>query len=176
VSLDDATRSAVARVAARLQAQGVRGRFVPAENYHVTVAFLGSVPEDRLHAIVAAVGRAAPRIAPLRLALDTFGAFPNLRRPRVAWVGCGKRDPAFAAVCAGVRDALVPLGFSFEAHDDAHVTIVRCEPGTAALGSEPVEARSLSVGSVTLFSSVTGREGARYAALAVVPLGGEPPT
>jgi 2'-5' RNA ligase len=172
VSPDRTTRDVVALVAERLRAQGVRGRFVPTENYHVTVAFLGSVSEERVEAAIGAVRDAAVHVAPFRLTLDAFGAFPNLRRPRAVWIGSARREPAVVALCASVRQALAPLGFSLEPRDDAHVTIVRCDRGTPVPPEQSFEAGIVDVRSITVFSSVTARTGARYTPLAVLPLGG----
>jgi 2'-5' RNA ligase len=162
----------LASVAERLRAEGVRGRFIPAENYHVTVAFLGAVLAERVDALIGAVRFAAEQSAPLNLQLDVFGAFPNLRHPRTVWIGRASREPRFAALCATIRAALAPLGFSLEPPDEAHVTIVRCDRGAPALRERPVELQVVQVRSVTVFSSVTARDGARYTALAVLPLCG----
>jgi 2'-5' RNA ligase len=51
VPLDERTRAAVADVAEQMRAGGLRGRFVRPENYHITLAFVGNVPLDRLETV-----------------------------------------------------------------------------------------------------------------------------
>ncbi|MEA2689972.1 MAG: 2,3-cyclic 3-phosphodiesterase, partial [Candidatus Eremiobacteraeota bacterium] len=83
--LDDTARAACASVAERLRAKRWFGKWVPPENYHLTVAFLGGVDDERVAEILAALRAVAPRIAPVEVPLDTVGAFSSERKPRVAW-------------------------------------------------------------------------------------------
>ena len=43
--VDGNARRALAQTQAELQKRGVRGRFTPPENFHITLVFLGSVPD-----------------------------------------------------------------------------------------------------------------------------------
>jgi 2'-5' RNA ligase len=168
--LDGRTRERISRVAAKLRA-GAGARLVPKENYHLTVAFLGAVTESRVSEVIEAVRSAAARCSPLRVTLDAVGAFPNGRRPRAAWVGSRRRSAEFAAVCLRVRESLSALGFAFAPHDDAHVTIARYERDAPPLPRIALRPDSIAVVHLTVFESVTARDGARYTALARVPLG-----
>jgi 2'-5' RNA ligase len=62
-------------------------RWVPAEQWHLTLAFLGEVAERLVEPLVERLGRAAARAGPMRLSLGGFGAFPSGRRARVCWMG-----------------------------------------------------------------------------------------
>lgn len=53
---------------------------------HVTLRFLGEVPDDRVPAIVEAVQEPFV-LAPFQVAWLGLGAFPSTRRPRAIWVG-----------------------------------------------------------------------------------------
>ena len=169
--IDDTARAACARVAEQLRTKGWPGRWVAPENYHLTVAFLGGVDDERVGEVIAAVRDGVTTrdgvagVPAFDVALDTVGAFPNARKPRVAWVGPAVAVPAFGALCAGVRAPLAALGFTFEPHDDAHVTLARSE-GRAALPE--VEAPRIPpqrIASLTLYESFTARTGARYEVL-----------
>lgn len=161
--LDDAAREACARVAASLRECGWPGRWVAPENYHVTVAFLGSVDPARLPEVLDVLRVAAPRVTAFEVPLDTVGAFPNARRPRVAWVGPGAALPAFATLCSVVRGELAALGFTFEPHADAHVTLARAAGATVALPAvDPPRSAPLRIAALTIYESFTERTGARY--------------
>jgi 2'-5' RNA ligase len=169
--LDEPSRSVCAAVAERLRAQGWPGRWVPPQNYHLTAAFLGTVDPERLPEIVAAVRKVAARIPSLGVPLDVVGAFPNARRPRVVWVGPHAPVPAFGTLCGIIRDALNPLGFTFDPHADAHVTLARAVgPTTALPGVEPARIGPLRVASVTLYESHNAHGGTHYVALEHFPL------
>jgi 2'-5' RNA ligase len=172
--IDETARAACARVAEKLRAKGWPGRWVAPENYHLTVAFLGGVDEERVPDVIAALrgatalpdatagGTAAAHAAAFDLPLDTVGAFPNVRKPRVAWVGPAVAVPAFSALCDAVRGPLATLGFTFEPHDDAHVTLARSEGRFALPAVEPPRIAPQRVASLTLYESFTARTGARY--------------
>jgi RNA 2',3'-cyclic 3'-phosphodiesterase len=170
--LDSTSRAACAGVAERLREGGWPGRWVAPENYHLTVAFLGSVDPARLPEVVKAVQDTAPRVRPFDVPLDAVGAFPNARRPRVVWVGPGLAVPAFEALCGLVRHELAALGFTFDPHTDAHVTLARAAGPTTAL--PPADAPTIAplrVAQLTLYQSFTERSGARYEVLERFGLG-----
>ena len=172
VDLDDAARAFCARAAERLRAKGWHARFVTPENYHLTVAFLGGVDEERIPAIAAALHEVAPTIPPLGVALERVGAFPSERHPRVAWIGPRAPLPAFGTLCGVVRSALVVLGFSFDGNADPHVTLARADKNShgALPAVEPPSTATLHVDRLTLFQSFTERAGAHYEAIALFPL------
>ena len=168
--VDDAARAACARVAAELRANGWPGRWVAPENYHLTVAFLGGVDDARVADVTAAVRDGGAGMRAFDVPLDTVGAFPNPRKPRVAWVGPAVAVPAFGALCEAVRRPLAALGFTFEPHDDAHVTLARSEARVALPGVEPPRIAPQRVASLTLYESFTARTGARYEVVERFPL------
>jgi 2'-5' RNA ligase len=169
--LDEATRSGCAALAERLRAKRFEARFVVPPSYHLTLAFLGGVDEERLGEISAALRDVAPSLAPLALTIDTVGAFPDRRRPRIVWAGPAGPVPAFATACGVVRSALVAHGFSFDRHADPHVTLARSDGRSALPALEAPHALPLAIDALTLFESHTAPSGARYDALERFQLG-----
>jgi 2'-5' RNA ligase len=163
--IDDDAREACARVAERLRAKGWPGRWVAPENYHLTVAFLGGVDEERVPEMIDALRDAAAHVTVFDVPLDFVGAFPNARKPRVVWVGPARAVPAFGALCGAVRAPLAALGFTFEPHADAHVTLARGEGGVPLPTVEAPRIAPQRIASLALYESFTERAGARYVAL-----------
>ena len=65
---------------------GVPGaRWVPAENLHLTLRFIGDVDEGAADDLDAALART--QFAPFMLTLEGVGVFGASRRPRALWVG-----------------------------------------------------------------------------------------
>jgi 2'-5' RNA ligase len=62
-------------------------RWVTPEMFHVTLAFLGDVPDIDLNRVCLAVAEACRGFSPFTVNLKSLGAFPDPTRPRVAWVG-----------------------------------------------------------------------------------------
>ncbi|ODT98816.1 MAG: 2'-5' RNA ligase [Pseudonocardia sp. SCN 72-86] len=70
-----ATVAAVEAAVAPVWATRPELRWVTPERWHVTLAFLGEVPDERRDDLEERLGRAARRAAPLRLAIDGAGRF-----------------------------------------------------------------------------------------------------
>ena len=171
--LDDEARTACARVAERLRAKGWPGRWVAPENYHLTVAFLGAVDDERVADVTAAVRDGAAHAARFDVSLDSVGAFPNARKPRVAWVGPTAEVAMFRALCAAVRRPLAALGFTFESPADAHVTLARSDGRVPLPSVEAPRIAPQRVAGLALYESFTERTGARYVVRERFPLAGE---
>jgi 2'-5' RNA ligase len=168
-ALDEASRHACAAVAERLRARGWPARWVPPEQYHLTVAFLGSVPEERLAEIEEAIAEVAVRLAPLEVPLDAVGAFPSPLRPRVVWAGPKGPVPAFGTLTGVVRSALVALGFTFDPHSDPHVTLARAD-GRSPLPAVAPPRALVPIDTLTVYESITTPAGARYEPLGSIRL------
>jgi len=88
-------------------------RWTPSTQWHLTLAFLGEVADDRVHELNRRMGLAARRHQPFDLGLAGMGAFNSLRRARILWVGVGGDREALTrladSVGAGARRARITL-------------------------------------------------------------------
>ncbi|MFC6086111.1 RNA 2',3'-cyclic phosphodiesterase [Sphaerisporangium aureirubrum] len=83
-------REALAEVAGAVRSVGDRWpelRWIAPELWHVTLAFLGEVPERALPSLTTRLARAAGRYPPMTLAFAGAGAFPSATRANVLWCG-----------------------------------------------------------------------------------------
>ncbi len=62
-------------------------KWVPPENIHLTLKFLGDISVRNLRLIQEMLAREAALYPPFEFSAGTLGAFPNTRHPRVIWVG-----------------------------------------------------------------------------------------
>ncbi len=155
-------------------------RWVPAENVHLTLQFLGAVPEERVPEIESAVRGAAAAARPLSLELKGAGGFPNARRPRVVWAGLAGEVAALGALVADLGRRLAPLGFAPEERPfSAHLTLGRARDGRGAPGLAGALAQAAGADGtpwratdLTLFESHLSPKGPRYEAVTRAPLGG----
>jgi 2'-5' RNA ligase len=150
---------------ARDVARRAHGRPVPAENVHLTLAFVGAWPHARLPELLDAGGRLGG--VPIELLLDTLGGF---RRTGVAWIGAATTSP-LAALAASLAAALASAGVELEDRPLApHVTLARKCRGPYP--DERVAPLAWTADAVTLLESHTRAESARYRAIARWPLAG----
>ena len=165
---DEATRDAI-HGASRNLAQGSGGRAIPPEQFHITLAFLGSVQpdlEDRVATLAAATGEAVPS-GPFSFELDQLGYWPN---SKVIWYGCSHTPEALRELALDLRRrllnaALPPAPGKFVPHVTLARWVRKAGPFPAAQRI-PWEVREL-----TLLRSETLASGVRYTPLARCLLG-----
>lgn len=85
-------------------------KWVEPENLHVTLLFLGEVDEREVVEVCRAVGDVGKEIAPFPVSVETVGCFPNLRRPRILWVGIGTGLQELVALHDALEPPLLDLG------------------------------------------------------------------
>lgn len=160
---DEATRAQLVH-ATRKAVRGSGGRPIPPENLHSTVAFLGSVSEDRF-AKVGAVA-AGLRHGPVELTLDRLEYWS---KPGLLCLACSRPPGSAAAVAASLTKLLLEQGLTPDPKPyRAHITIARKVLKPHELG--PVHPLVWLVDAIALVQSVTAPEGSRYTVLEQWPL------
>lgn len=162
IELDKRVRAQCAHAAARLQAHGFDARFEPAEKLHITLAFLGWVDPQRVEAVRDALHAVASIVRPFTLTLDSIGAFPHERRPKIVWIGSRDQGAPYRTLAYAARRAYEPMGFSFDKDAVAHVTIARLKGGYGHLPMLDVEPMQLHVTQISLFESLPEGGTTRY--------------
>ncbi|WII72938.1 RNA 2',3'-cyclic phosphodiesterase [Bdellovibrio sp. 22V] len=66
-------------------------KWVPPDNFHITLTFLGERPEEEIPAIMQALENVCTQFAPFDLKVDDVGAFSNEHDARVLWLGVQKK-------------------------------------------------------------------------------------
>lgn len=126
VLLDDGVRATISAAIERLRPLGRAVAWVPPQNLHLTLQFLGRQSAERLAAAEAAMGDAAARSAPFDVAFHGIGAFPGFERPRILWIGLAKGALEMRALQARMADALAAQGFTREERPwHPHLTVGR---------------------------------------------------
>jgi len=114
-------------------------KWVDPGGIHLTLKFLGNIPFKQVTEITKAIEDATRGIPPFRLEVSGLGAFPNLKQPRVLWVGVGGEMDKLSRMQQNIDSALAPFGFAKEERPfTPHLTLAR-----ARQGASPTERRSL---------------------------------
>jgi len=165
-------REALAEAARDLPVVG-KVRLTAPANLHLTLKFLGDVPEDGLDRVAAALDSMRERHEPFEAQISAFGAFPSPRRARILWAGIGEGADRLRALARDVEGCLEPLGFEREARTYLpHLTFGRARgrPVTLEAAETPLPMPGFLVGHVELVESVLDKAGATYSTLATYPL------
>lgn len=125
-------RLAALQEALRKAAPRADVRWVRPETIHLTLAFLGIVPEPLVSEVAAAVRSAAASRPPVVLTMTGLGAFPTPRAPRILWARVADAGEAAERLALAVQAALTPLGYPLETRPfRPHLTLGRVRSSRA---------------------------------------------
>jgi 2'-5' RNA ligase len=157
-------------------------RWVPASNIHLTLKFLGEVSIANVQSLARMLKTEAMHHVPFDVEVTGLGAFPNVRRPRVIWVG--SEAPAnLTALQRAIEAETRALGYPAEERPfSPHLTLGRISQSATppeatavaqALGKVQVGSLGcMHVDTVHLFQSDLRPQGAVYTSLYSFPLKG----
>ncbi|MEG6586738.1 RNA 2',3'-cyclic phosphodiesterase [Dendrosporobacter sp. 1207_IL3150] len=109
-----------------LKTQADRGRFVSPDNLHITLQFLGEVPDAITKDIVLSLQKLPSEIPQFSLGLGAFGFFGNKSPYRVAWVGLNGQLDVLNKLQQEVQLAMTELKLvKDEKSFKPHITLAR---------------------------------------------------
>ena len=181
VEIASQVRSKIARHLNRRVTDLKRIKWVAPDQFHLTLKFLGDVPQTEMHHVIRAIESACGRIEPFDLVFEEIGAFPNAEHPRTLWVGVSEGVEESTDLAEAIDAELAEIGFPRESRRfTPHLTIGRVKKGAheddSGLDAFLLPAKGpaffgvSSVDSVTLFSSELSRGGPKYEPLAEIGL------
>jgi 2'-5' RNA ligase len=180
INLPPVIRRSIVGVTARMREAAPRMSWVTEERLHLTMEFLGDQSDDAVPELEAALGVAARGHAPVALTLRGLGAFPNLRSPRIVWLGV-EAGPKLELLQHDLARACAELGYERDARAfRPHITLGRAR---TPLRAEAARALTTAARAVTWSANVEATSvdimesrllpaGARYSVVAAVPLRG----
>ncbi len=155
-------RRAALEAQRRLRASGAAGRFVPDENFHITLHFIGE--SERLADITEAMRLAARDIRPFVLRLTDYGAFSH-GGGRTAFISAACDGDELDRLYESLEYALSERGFSRNrSRLTPHITLGRNVSGDEGFSFDGRRA-AFRAGEIVLYESSRTREGMRYTAL-----------
>ena len=174
VEIPDAVKDAVEAAFAPWREVFPKARWVPRENMHVTLKFLGRTWPRLTEWVPERVGGAAADMPPFTARLRGVGSFPSAKRGRALWAAFDDTEP-IGALAAEIEEALVEEFPAEKRPFHPHLTVARSDPPlklpSSYTGTE-LESDEWDVDHVVLFRSHLGRPAPRYESLARFPLGG----
>jgi len=182
IELPEEVRRGLAKLRSELERAEHRFvKWVDSEGIHLTLKFLGNIPFRQVAEVTKAIEEAAQGIPPFHLEISGLGAFPNLKQPRVLWVGIGGEIDTLLRLQQNIDSALASLGFAKEERPFMpHLTLARIRQGASPMerrnfgelamsasfeASYPIDAKAVS-----LMRSQLTPDGAIYTRLSMVGL------
>jgi 2'-5' RNA ligase len=173
VEIPDDVKDAVEAAFAPWRDAFPKARWVPWENLHVTLKFLGRTWPRLVDWVPEHVEAAAADVSRFTARLQGVGSFPSAKRGRALWAGFRDADP-IAALAAEIEASLVDEFPAEKRQFHPHLTVARSDPPLklpASYGDTELESDPWDIDHVVLFRSQLGRPAPRYEPLARFPLG-----
>ena len=172
VEIPEDIRGALAEAVLPVRERFPKARWVPIQNQHVTMKFLGSTYPRLVEWVTGSISTVAGRHAPFPTRVEGLGTFPSGRKARVLWAGLddgdGRLERLAAALDEGLAREFAPEKRAFT----PHLTVARFDPPApldpleVAFESEPFE-----IDRIVLFRSHLRRPAPVYEPLGIFPLG-----
>ena len=142
-------------------------RWVPEEQLHLTLSFLGRVEASAANRLREALGQV--RVPPFFLPLRGVGVFNSRERPSVVWVGVGKGHPHLFLLHRRIQNTVLQIGLEGDIKTfHPHVTIGRAK-GISRQALQPflrsnaeTEFCLVRVTGFQLYSSILAKGGATH--------------
>ena len=173
----------LAQVSAQLKEQlGEKSvRWVPVENIHLTLKFLGDVSVNNLGVLKEIIASEAAQVKPMEFSVGRLGAFPKIRRPRVIWVGI-EAPPELVALQRSIEARTTRVGYPPDEREfSPHLTLGRvsrtASPKDVSKIGEVLNASSVGflgavrVREIHLLKSDLQPSGAVYSKMFTTPIG-----
>ncbi|KAA3619781.1 MAG: RNA 2',3'-cyclic phosphodiesterase [Calditrichaeota bacterium] len=174
--LPQQVKKMVAECQSNLRHVPVKVAWTRVENLHLTLKFLGDTKESFINKIENELQVIARGIGPIELVFDKLGAFPNLRQPRILWMGCSVIPANLAELAQQINQQLAVYGFSIEKKlFQPHLTLGRVKGGNLQMLREElagfhVQKITFKARHLTLMRSELKASGAIYNSLAHIAL------
>ena len=126
-------QQAIAEATAELRrAVGSLVRWVPVQNMHLTLKFLGDVAPSKVDTLSQMLRTEVEVVPCFDMHLGVVGVFPSHKRPRVIYIGI-QAPAALEALQRGIESAAGRLGYESEERGfSPHLTIGRVKQGLTA--------------------------------------------
>jgi len=178
VQLQPPARKRALKLIGKLQKSEANARWITADEMHITLSFLGDTIDTMVPKVCQAVDQAAQDASPFNLSIAGVGAFPDIARPRVAWLGVGEGVDHLTALHRKLETLIRALGVQTDGRRyNPHMTIGRIrgrnQPLTELLEkhADATAGESL-VTEAVVFSSSMEKSGPVYAIMHRAKLSG----
>jgi 2'-5' RNA ligase len=156
-------------------------RWVSPEKIHLTLKFFGNIEESRIDPIFKSIEKPIQNTLPFSLKVQGVGAFPQMKNPRVIWMGLVEERETLTSLYKQIESQLEKIGFQPEDRSfHPHLTLgrMRSSRGKGDLVGRIEKYKEedfgdLRVERVVLFKSDLKPSGPIYTPLGDVKLGGD---
>ena len=179
IELPEAVKSTLSGIEEELKKSKADVRWVKPDNIHLTLKFFGNIEEKKTEKIIEIMESICNQYAPFTIEIKGMGTFPNIKSPRVLWVGIEGND-TLKTLQKEIENKMESIGFEREDRAfTAHLTLGRFRSSiekegllkAVKLHEKDTFVGSINVQSLSLIRSDLHPEGARYSKIIDISLG-----
>jgi len=179
IELPEAVKSTLSGIEEELKKSKADVRWVKPDNVHLTLKFFGNIEEKKTEKIIEIMESICNQYAPFTIEIKGMGTFPNIKSPRVLWVGIEGND-TLKTLQKEIENKMESIGFEREDRAfTAHLTLGRFRSSiekegllkAVKLHEKDTFVGSINVQSLSLIRSDLHPEGARYSKIIDISLG-----
>lgn len=180
IPLSAEVRRNAARLLSKLSQDEDGIKWVPADNLHLTLKFLGEVDNTEIPGVCAVVGQVCREYQPFQLCFAGTGGFPDIDRPRVVFAGVDDVTGSLCRLVGQLESELADSGFKREQRDyRPHLTLGRTRSGSRRARDEVVERLkrlsetelgTMIVDRIQIFASFLEKGGPNYQVMDTIEL------
>lgn len=170
IKLDDLLIQDANGFVTKIQSHYPQFRFIPPNNWHLTLHFLGSISAQEVDTLIKVLPEMASKMKPFSISLKGLGGFPGEKKSRILWIGVSDKTNRLMHLKETLDQVLIKMKFPIETRPyHPHITIARARnPAICPIsGAEKnIEfAHNSWVEKITLFRSDLSSQGPQYTPL-----------
>jgi 2'-5' RNA ligase len=166
LDLTDQIKAKIKEVTAELEGLPIKAKWVNNKNLHITLKFLGNIPQEQLDIIKKIITDISCQSNSFELHLKDFGFFPNSRKPRIFFIRfCPEKR--LEALVESLRKRLNQADFKEDKEFRPHITLARIKrlknikQLTEKINQLKVESK-FKINKISLFKSTLTQKGPIY--------------
>lgn len=178
VDLSKSLKEKLSALQEKLKASSADVKWVEKQNLHITLKFLGEVPESRLEEIRQKLEAVSKEHDAFKVEIAGSGGFPGLKSIRVVWAGIKDGVEYLARLIKNIENKMEELGFPKEERVfKGHLTLgrTRSPKNKEKLHELLIKEQEINMGTeavekITLFQSILSKKGPEYKVVREFPL------
>lgn len=178
IEIDKPNRQKILDLILRLKRSDADIKWLDENQIHLTVKFLGNIDKNKIQETRGIIKPVTDNFSVFTIRFSKIGAFPNMRQPRVIWIGFDKGAESLKLLNNKIETGLEKIGFKKEGREyKAHLTLGRVKSLKNIAKLMPLineinfQAHDeIEIKRLVLFQSTLTSKAAIYAPLAEFPL------
>jgi RNA 2',3'-cyclic 3'-phosphodiesterase len=172
---------AMSRLIEEIQSAGDGIKWIPKDNIHLTLKFLGDVDNVEIPQVCDVASDCAASIEPFNIVVHGTGGLPSGERARVIHAGLQEPTGSLIKLVQSLELGFADMGFKPEPRDYVpHLTIGRTRGGSRRASPEVMEKIAeysdhffgeMSVDEIRVYATFLDKSGPTYQVMDTIPLG-----